>query len=1496
MTQVFFCNAQAKHPAFRDADMKSWDNHCCRTELNIMKNLKYILLILLCFPLCPEAAVTLDGTVGPAGQTTLTGPDYLIRPEYGHQAGGNLFHSFLRFGIDTGESVTFSGPLSVRNIISRVTGGEISRIDGMLRSLIPEADLYLLNPAGVIFGPGAALDLGGAFHVSTADYLRMGEEGPFYSQPHAGEILSVSPPSAFGFLKAGEGENASLVFDAARMDFSDKTFSLIGGDIRITNRSGLNLNGGQLNIAAVSGEGEVVPGEGGPDVSSFSEMGYTEISGGSGGMPTEVDVRYGSIYIRSGTFVADHSEILADIPYTAADPPPAVFDIAAEKVEIRNGSILSTDTFGRVPGADMHIRASESLCISGSRIRVGSIGSKASADAGSLYMEAPDIRLEAGSEIQSESQGKSAGNAGNINLKAENSLHISDTLLDTYTTGVGNAGNVNLQGADIRLDGSTAIRAFTRGSGAAGSVRMTAGSSLEIRGDASVRTESRNRGNAGAIFMEGQQILLADSSSVSSSAEFTEEGGGDAGQILLNGGTVCLQDSAGIKTETDGKGNAGDIFVNAENLRMQNQSSLSSASRAASLGGDAGTIAVRVQDSLFLGKGTYLTTDAESAGGGLIQADAGNIFRMDESIISTSVHKGSGSGGDIYIGDTEKGMGPRLLTLNHSRIQANADEGDGGAVFIVTDNYVKSADSIVEASSRRGNDGSVRVESPDTDISGGLISLPSDYPDAARWVETPCSQRSAENISRFVKSGRDGIPFFPDDYRSSCFFLSAFFQEKKGSGKKFPGLIQKGNIAGLIRVLESAEKDTADAVLLARAYAALGRYSTAEEYMQEISSQQEIADSPAVRALYYNCMGDLRLLSGDMKNAIAALKTAREAAEMNGESEITAAVLNNLGILRAVNRDYAGAVRAYEEALELTENPRLHSLLLLNMSRTRFAAGQYGQAVYMSEKAEKIIRDIPGDFQKALDLLSLMTLYFRMLPPRPSFSFTDSGEEALRIGQSIGNRLILSSAGSLLAQYYILQKQPEKAFPLIRRALFSAGQSDHPEILYRLQWQLGKLFRQSGETERALPLYREAVKTLHPIRMEFFRGIRDRKNVFGKNVKPVFQELTALLLEKFRNSPSSDSETLLQEVGDYVELLKTSEVEDFFRDECIAADSSSAENLRTSLPPGTAVLYPILLPDHLALILVFPDSMKYIRVPAYPLRIMGNVRKFREMLEEGDDNFQETAIRLYDSLIRPAEKELAEKNTDTLVISPDGPLRMIPLAALYDGKHYLAEKYALATVLSASLTSPGNTADTDAADRQILLSGLSHAREDFAPLPYVREELENIRSIMKGSVLLDEDFTLKNIKAELQKKKYSFVHLATHAVFGKTYEDSFLLTYDGRLTMENLDRLVFSETYLGNPPELLTLSACETAMGDDRAVFGLAGVALRSGAKSALGTLWAGDDQATFLIADEFYRQMAVQGNTKARALQMSQKRLIETEEYAHPMFWAPFLLIGNWR
>jgi CHAT domain-containing protein len=188
--------------------------------------------------------------------------------------------------------------------------------------------------------------------------------------------------------------------------------------------------------------------------------------------------------------------------------------------------------------------------------------------------------------------------------------------------------------------------------------------------------------------------------------------------------------------------------------------------------------------------------------------------------------------------------------------------------------------------------------------------------------------------------------------------------------------------------------------------------------------------------------------------------------------------------------------------------------------------------------------------------------------------------------------------------------------------------------------------------------------------------------------------------------------------------------------------------------------------------------------------------------------------------------------------------------------------------------------------------------QGFEALPNVAVELRSIQDIYGGTMLLNEDYLLNRVREELADNVYSIVHIASHGQFAGDVNNTFVLTYDDKLTMNRLEQFMGLSQYRNQPIELLTLSACQTATGDDRAALGLAGIAVKAGARSALASLWFIEDRSTARLISEFYRELKNPALSKAQALQQAQLTLInepEDDYQRHPSYWGPFLLIGNW-
>ena len=232
------------------------------------------------------------------------------------------------------------------------------------------------------------------------------------------------------------------------------------------------------------------------------------------------------------------------------------------------------------------------------------------------------------------------------------------------------------------------------------------------------------------------------------------------------------------------------------------------------------------------------------------------------------------------------------------------------------------------------------------------------------------------------------------------------------------------------------------------------------------------------------------------------------------------------------------------------------------------------------------------------------------------------------------------------------------------------------------------------------------------------------------------------------------------------------------------------------------------------------------------------------------------------------------------------------MAALYDGKQFLVAKYAVAITPSLSLTDP-RPIKRDG--MKVLTVGVTEAVQGFPALPNVSAELQELQTLLGSTTLVDREFLAANLEKKLKEEQFSIVHVASHGEFGNDVDNTFLLTYDAKVSLDRLNQMIGVFRFRDDPLELLTLSACDTAAGDDRAALGLAGMAIKAGARSALATLWNINDEATVDLVVDFYRGLKDPSISRAVALQRAQIKMLENPRYEHPGFWSPFLLINNW-
>ncbi|MCB1920717.1 MAG: CHAT domain-containing protein [Candidatus Competibacteraceae bacterium] len=718
--------------------------------------------------------------------------------------------------------------------------------------------------------------------------------------------------------------------------------------------------------------------------------------------------------------------------------------------------------------------------------------------------------------------------------------------------------------------------------------------------------------------------------------------------------------------------------------------------------------------------------------------------------------------------------------------------------------------------------------------------------------------------------------------------------------------LRRGDFAQAVQAAQTArtafvnvgnhQQQLAALLRMAEAYQGLGQPRAARQVLHE--AQLLAVNAPlALQAEILAARGQADWLSGEWDAAQPLLREAVEIARRSNDHRSAALALNTLGNRAASVGDPSAARAYYEQALAAVadDDATLRVRIQLNAARAAWREGKAALAESGLQAALPMAERLPPSHDKVFNLLALGQL-LRELPSASSERqaterlFTEAGELALTLGDARSASYAWGYRGQSAAGAH----RDAEALALSRRAVTLAQQAQAPESLYRWQWQIGRLLQRQGDRDGAVLAYRQAALNLQSVRHEITADQRDRTHSFRDGSGVLLVELADLLLQ--RASQTSDSPRQQRDLiaaRDTMEQLKTAELRDYFQDDCVIEFQGDVAPV-DQLSPGTAALYPILLPDRTELLLSLPDGIHQYQAPVGSATVTQTVREFRKALEKRTTySYPEPAQRLYGWLIAPLEPELHAQKIDTLVIIPDGLLRTIPFAALYDGQHFLIERYALATTPGLTLT---HLQARRRRNNRLLLNGLSQSVQGFPALQQVESELSTLSQMYKQrKILKNEDFTVINVNQTLASEPYSIVHIASHGQFDREVDKTFLLTFDSKLTLDQLEQLLSLTQYRGQPVDLLTLSACQTAAGDDRAALGLAGVAVKAGAGSVLATLWFVNDKAAALLISTFYQRLQNPKLSKAKALQQAQQLLLQDNRYDHPGYWAAFLMIGNW-
>ncbi|MFN6568354.1 CHAT domain-containing protein [Dendronalium sp. ChiSLP03b] len=693
----------------------------------------------------------------------------------------------------------------------------------------------------------------------------------------------------------------------------------------------------------------------------------------------------------------------------------------------------------------------------------------------------------------------------------------------------------------------------------------------------------------------------------------------------------------------------------------------------------------------------------------------------------------------------------------------------------------------------------------------------------------------------------------------------------------------------------------------AQAWRTKGFYTRAVKILKEVDRQLQSQPDSIEKAVALRSLGDAQLVAGNLEESQDALNRSLMIAENLKSQPHIAASLFSLGNYARTQQQRKQAINYYQQTIQISSSPLVKVQAQLNLLSLLIQDREQPLTVQsLLSSIQSQLQQLPPSraaiYAQINFAQSLMKLSIgdrdRKSPQFPVFSpeqIAQLLETTVQQSRSLGDKRAEAYALLSFGSLYQKTQQLSKAQSLTQQGLVLAQTSNAQDIAYRLEWQLGKLLRAQKDIKGAIAAYDAAVESLKSLRNDLVAVNQDVQFNFRDSVEPVYRESVELLLQ----SPDGNLDKLLDKARQRIEALQLAELDNFFQEACLQGESVPLDRVANQENP-TAILYPIILPEELQVIVKIPkQNLQHYSTKISQTEVEEVLTQLRKTLVNpaATNAIKNQSQQVYNWLIQPIESQLAKSKVNTLVFVLDGSLRNLPMAALYDGKKYLVEKYAIALSVGLQLQNPKRLMRQQL---RALTAGLTQPPPDFpnfGPLPAIKSEINLIASAgVSTTSLLDKDFTRKALENKVNTVPFNVVHLATHGQFSSRAENTFILAASGPIKVRDFNILLRGrDESRPGAVELLFLSACQTAAGDNRATLGLAGAAVRAGARSTLASLWQIDDESTALFVGEFYREL--QGNeiTKAEALRQAQLKLLRHPNYNAPCFWSAYVLVGNW-
>lgn len=735
-------------------------------------------------------------------------------------------------------------------------------------------------------------------------------------------------------------------------------------------------------------------------------------------------------------------------------------------------------------------------------------------------------------------------------------------------------------------------------------------------------------------------------------------------------------------------------------------------------------------------------------------------------------------------------------------------------------------------------------------------------------------------------------------------------------GKVSKAINHWGKVIDIHRTKKNKEAQYLLAVALtdqAQAYTSLGQFRPAFHQLEEALNIAQNQDNKNIEAVIWGAIGNAHSIAGNYKKAFDSYTNSLETAkQLNNSTYITTALNNQANTLLAQSKQFQsqastseqeGDINEQNRLLELAEEKKVAALMtaksaiiesgksnlitkikslvnVIGLMQTSSKSDRSEQIeVYeYYQQAIKLLKNLPDTRTKAFTLIDL-TQKIKIVTAKEKINNLEWANE---IAKKIDDINTQSFALGTLGSIYEQEKQFSTAMTLTHQAQLAAQQVSAGNSLYQWQWQAGRIYNASGQPAKAILSYEQAIHTLQSIRSDLVTANKELQLDIRDEVEPIYREAISLLLDNSKKYPDNIKKAL-----DFADLLRLTELQNYFGDECLELQQAlekTEENLSKS---NNAIIRTIILDKTTYVSLQLPDgSLKLYSIPLESQEIKNKIEEFRYLLEDiTTKKYLKFSQEFYDLLIRPIEGELTNLKPNTLIFVNDGLFRNIPMAALHDGKQFLVEKYPIINNISNNLLRQSKFNK----NKKALIFGLTVEVPPFNALQYVDFETRGVKNILGGIRFLNENFTLINMRNKI-KQNFSMIHIATHSKFSGTYSSSFLQAFDDRISLEELEEILRDRK---EPIELLTLSACQTAAGDNRATLGLAGLAVRTGVENVLASLWFINDRETVFLIENFYSQLLQPKITKAEALRKAQLMLIANPK-SHPSIWSSFILVGQ--